>query len=67
MARIHRSAAQWQHFIEVWQASGKAPPNFVKRMTWVTSVFANGVSDLVLNIVLMSNNIHRLNLLIYQR
>lgn len=30
MARIHRSAAQWQHFIELWQASGQSAAQFCK-------------------------------------
>lgn len=30
MARIHRSAAQWQYFIELWQASGQSAAQFCK-------------------------------------
>lgn len=30
MARIHRSAAQWQHFIELWQTSGQSAAQFCK-------------------------------------
>jgi len=30
MARIHRSAAQWQYFIELWQASGQSTAQFCK-------------------------------------
>ena len=30
MARIHRSAAQWQYFIELWQASGQNAAQFCK-------------------------------------
>jgi hypothetical protein len=30
MARIHRSAAQWQHFIELWQVSGQSAAQFCK-------------------------------------
>jgi putative transposase len=30
MARIHRSAVQWQHFIELWQASGQSAAQFCK-------------------------------------
>jgi len=30
MARIHRSAAQWQHFIELWHASGQSAAQFCK-------------------------------------
>lgn len=30
MARIHRSAAQWQHFIQLWQASGQSAAQFCK-------------------------------------
>ena len=30
MARIHRSATQWQHFIELWQASGQSAAQFCK-------------------------------------
>ena len=30
MARIHRSAAQWQYFIELWQSSGQSAAQFCK-------------------------------------
>lgn len=30
MPRIHRSVAQWQHFIELWQASGQSAAQFCK-------------------------------------
>lgn len=30
MAKIHRSAAQWQHFIGLWQASGQSAAQFCK-------------------------------------
>ncbi len=30
MARIHRSAAQWQYFIELWQTSGQSAVLFCK-------------------------------------
>ena len=30
MTRIHRSAAQWQHFVELWLASGQSAAQFCK-------------------------------------
>ncbi len=30
MTRIHRSAAQWQHFVELWQASDQSAAQFCK-------------------------------------
>jgi hypothetical protein len=30
MARSHRSAAQWQHFVELWRASGQSAAQFCK-------------------------------------
>lgn len=30
MARIHRSAAQWQHFLQLWQDSGQSAAQFCK-------------------------------------